>query len=61
MTCCAIESVHGRELTVLGLDAASGTPVIDLQPTILWTMAVGGRLILHARQCRSCPGYESSE
>ncbi|MFG3703947.1 hypothetical protein ACGF7U_04315 [Micromonospora sp. NPDC047670] len=27
MTCCAIESVRGRELTVLGLDAVSGAPV----------------------------------
>lgn len=34
MTCCAIESVHGRELTVVGLDAVSGTPVIDLKPTM---------------------------
>ncbi len=32
--CCAIESVHGRELTVVGLDAVSGTPVIDLKPTM---------------------------
>lgn len=31
MTCCTIESVHGRELTVVGLDAVSGTPVIDLK------------------------------
>ncbi|MGW3496479.1 hypothetical protein [Streptomyces sp. NPDC001020] len=29
-----IESVHGRELTVMGLDAVSGTPVIDLKPTM---------------------------
>ena len=34
MTCCAIESVHGRELTVVGLDAVSGTPVIDLKPAM---------------------------
>ena len=34
MTCCAIESVDGRELTVVGLDAVSGTPVIDLKPTM---------------------------
>ncbi|WP_397540869.1 TrmO family methyltransferase domain-containing protein [Salinispora vitiensis] len=34
MTCCAIESVRGRELTVVGLDAVSGTPVIDLKPTM---------------------------
>ncbi len=34
VTCCAIESVHGRELTVVGLDAVSGTPVIDLKPTM---------------------------
>ena len=30
-TCCAIESVRGRELTVVGLDAVSGTPVIDVK------------------------------
>src|SRR3954471_1760389 len=34
VTCCAIESVHGRELAVVGLDAVSGTPVIDLKPTM---------------------------
>ncbi|MEU1616778.1 SAM-dependent methyltransferase [Streptomyces sp. NPDC005722] len=34
VTSCAIESVRGRELTVVGLDAVSGTPVIDLKPTI---------------------------
>lgn len=33
-TCCVIESVHARELTVVGLDAVSGTPVIDLKPTM---------------------------
>jgi tRNA (Thr-GGU) A37 N-methylase len=35
VTCCAIESVRGRELTVVGLDAVSGTPVIDLKPTMV--------------------------
>lgn len=34
VTCCAIESVRGRELTVVGLDAVSSTPVIDLKPTM---------------------------
>ncbi|HYN97383.1 MAG TPA: SAM-dependent methyltransferase [Pilimelia sp.] len=34
VTCCAIESVHGRELTVMGLDAVSGTLIIDLKPTM---------------------------
>ncbi|GAB3828169.1 SAM-dependent methyltransferase [Dactylosporangium cerinum] len=34
VTTCAIESVRGRELTVVGLDAVSGTPVIDLKPTM---------------------------
>lgn len=34
VTCCAIESVRGRELTVVGLDAVSGTPVIDLKPVM---------------------------
>ncbi|WP_328884942.1 SAM-dependent methyltransferase [Streptomyces sp. NBC_00316] len=40
VTCCAIESVHGRELTVVGLDAVSGTPVIDLKPTMAEFSAV---------------------
>ncbi|HEY3477921.1 MAG TPA: SAM-dependent methyltransferase [Streptomyces sp.] len=35
VTCCAIESVEGRELTVVGLDAVSGTPVIDLKPVMV--------------------------
>jgi len=35
MTVCTIESVHGRELTVSGLDAVSGTPVIDLKPEMV--------------------------
>ncbi|HET9141568.1 SAM-dependent methyltransferase [Actinophytocola sp.] len=34
VTCCTIESVDGRDLTVVGLDAVSGTPVIDLKPTM---------------------------
>ncbi|MEU7876045.1 SAM-dependent methyltransferase [Dactylosporangium sp. NPDC049140] len=34
VTTCAIESVQGRELTVAGLDAVSGTPVIDLKPAM---------------------------
>jgi len=34
VTCCAIESVHGRELTVVGLDAVAGTPVVDIKPTM---------------------------
>ncbi len=34
VTCCAIVSVRGRELTVMGLDAVSGTSVIDLKPTM---------------------------
>lgn len=34
VTCCAVESVYGRELTVVGLDAVSGTPVIDLKPAM---------------------------
>jgi tRNA (adenine37-N6)-methyltransferase len=33
-TFCAIESVRSRELTVVGLDAVSGTPVIDLKPAL---------------------------
>jgi tRNA (Thr-GGU) A37 N-methylase len=35
VTCCAVESVRGRELTVVGLDAVSGTPVIDVKPVIV--------------------------
>ena len=35
VTCCAIESVDGRELTVVGLDAVTGTPVIDLKPAMV--------------------------
>lgn len=34
-TCCPIEFVDRRELTVVGLDAVSGTPVIDLKPTMV--------------------------
>src|SRR3954467_8736069 len=34
VTTCAIESVQGRELTVVGLDAVSGTPVVDLKPAL---------------------------
>ncbi|GIJ46211.1 tRNA (N6-threonylcarbamoyladenosine(37)-N6)-methyltransferase TrmO [Virgisporangium aliadipatigenens] len=34
VTCCAIESVRGRELTVRGLDAVSGTPVVDRKPVM---------------------------
>lgn len=34
LTCCAIESVQGRELVVVGLDAIAGTPVVDLKPVI---------------------------
>ncbi|MEU8337540.1 SAM-dependent methyltransferase [Micromonospora tulbaghiae] len=34
VTCCRIESVNGRELTVVGLDAVSGTPVVDLKPVL---------------------------
>ena len=35
VTTCAIESVRGRELTVVGLDAVTGTPVIDLKPAMV--------------------------
>jgi tRNA (Thr-GGU) A37 N-methylase len=34
VTTCAIASVRGRELTVVGLDAVAGTPVIDLKPAM---------------------------
>ncbi|MGP4113330.1 SAM-dependent methyltransferase [Streptomyces sp. 4N509B] len=35
VTRCAIESVRGRELTVVGLDAVCGTPVIDVKPLMV--------------------------
>ncbi|GAA1035231.1 SAM-dependent methyltransferase [Virgisporangium ochraceum] len=35
VTSCAIVSVDGRELTVVGLDAVSGTPVVDLKPAMV--------------------------
>ncbi len=35
MTTCRIVAVDGRELTVLGLDAAAGTPVVDLKPAMI--------------------------
>lgn len=34
VTSCRIESVQGRELTVVGLDAVAGTPVIDVKPVM---------------------------
>ncbi|MEO3767325.1 SAM-dependent methyltransferase [Streptomyces sp. B8F3] len=43
VTTCAIESVEGRELTVVGLDAVSGTPVVDLKPMMEEFRAVGVR------------------
>jgi tRNA-Thr(GGU) m(6)t(6)A37 methyltransferase TsaA len=33
-TICEIVSVHGRELRVRGLDAADGTPVLDIKPVM---------------------------
>jgi tRNA (adenine37-N6)-methyltransferase len=39
-TCCAAESALGREVTAVGLDAVSGTPVIDLKPTIVELLPV---------------------
>ncbi|MEU7579763.1 hypothetical protein AB0B50_19400 [Streptomyces sp. NPDC041068] len=35
-----VASVDGRELTVVGLGADSGTPVIDLKPTMAEFRAV---------------------
>lgn len=43
VTRCAIESVRGRELTVVGLDAVSGTPVVDLKPVMVEFQAVDVR------------------
>jgi tRNA-Thr(GGU) m(6)t(6)A37 methyltransferase TsaA len=43
VTCCATESVQGRELTVLGLDAVSGTPVVDLKPAMVEFLPVDVR------------------
>jgi tRNA (Thr-GGU) A37 N-methylase len=41
VTCCAIASIHSRELTVVGLDAVLGTPVIDLKPAMVEFSPVG--------------------
>ncbi|SEG80628.1 tRNA-Thr(GGU) m(6)t(6)A37 methyltransferase TsaA [Actinacidiphila yanglinensis] len=41
VTCCAIESVRGRELTVVGLDAVAGTPVVDLKPVMVEFQVTG--------------------
>ena len=35
VTACQIVSVDRRELTVLGLDAVDGTPVLDLKPVLV--------------------------
>ncbi|ACU70228.1 protein of unknown function UPF0066 [Catenulispora acidiphila DSM 44928] len=43
VTSCAVESVRGRELTVVGLDAVSGTPVLDLKPVMAEFQAVDVR------------------
>ena len=40
-TQCAVESVRGRELVVRGLDAVSGTPVIDVKPVLAEFTPVG--------------------
>ncbi|HEX6353278.1 SAM-dependent methyltransferase [Actinophytocola sp.] len=43
ITTCRITSVNGRELAVLGLDATTGTPVIDLKPTMIEFQPAGIR------------------
>lgn len=43
MTTCRIEIVQGRDLTVIGLDAVSGTPVIDLKPVLTEFLPAGVR------------------
>ncbi|MEU1469040.1 hypothetical protein ABZ434_12580 [Streptomyces sp. NPDC005761] len=43
MTCCALASVQGRELTVVGRDAVSGAPVIELKPAMGECCAVNVR------------------
>ena len=35
VSACRIVRVDGRELTVAGLDAVDGTPVLDIKPTML--------------------------
>ncbi|GLI03389.1 hypothetical protein Pa4123_86670 [Phytohabitans aurantiacus] len=53
VTCCAIESVHGRELTVVGLVAVSGTPVIDVKPVmsrVVLTQRFGACLLPHLEE-----------
>lgn len=34
LTTCELVSVHGRELTVRGLDAVNGSPVLDIKPAM---------------------------
>ncbi len=34
MTCCRLVKVEGRRLTVAGLDAWEGTPIVDIKPYI---------------------------
>jgi tRNA-Thr(GGU) m(6)t(6)A37 methyltransferase TsaA len=43
VTTCRILSVNGRALEVLGLDAVTGTPVIDLKPTMVQFEPTGVR------------------
>ncbi|MFF4888713.1 TrmO family methyltransferase domain-containing protein [Micromonospora chersina] len=43
MTTCRITSVRGRELVVRGLDAISGTPVVDLKPAMIEFQPTGLR------------------
>jgi tRNA-Thr(GGU) m(6)t(6)A37 methyltransferase TsaA len=35
VTTCAVVTVDGRKLTVRGLDAVTGTPVIDMKPAMV--------------------------
>jgi tRNA-Thr(GGU) m(6)t(6)A37 methyltransferase TsaA len=41
VTTCRIVAVEGRTLTVAGLDAVAGTPVVDLKPTMLEFQVTG--------------------
>lgn len=43
VTSCRIAAVDGRRLTVVGLDAVTGTPVVDLKPVLNAFLPVGVR------------------
>jgi tRNA (Thr-GGU) A37 N-methylase len=44
LTLCELVKVEGNVLTVRGLDAFDGTPVLDLKPYDFWDMAKDAKL-----------------